>query len=59
MNTDVINIYSNVILDAGFFKRVADSGITVNFFQRTHQARGMEVATGFAGYEIIRQEIKN
>lgn len=40
MNTDVINIYSNVILDAGFFKRVADSGITVNFFGQTGKLLG-------------------
>lgn len=40
MNTNVINIYSNVILDAGFFKRVADSGITVNFFGQTGKLLG-------------------
>ena len=40
MNTDVINIYSNVILDAGFFKRAADSGIIVNFFGQTGKLLG-------------------
>ena len=40
MNTDIINIYSGVVLDAGFFKRAANSGITVNLFSETGNLLG-------------------
>ena len=40
MATDMINIYSSVIFDTGFFKRVADCGIAVNIFSQTGKLLG-------------------
>ena len=40
MHTDMINIYSGVVLDTGFFKRAADSGVIVNLFSETGRLLG-------------------
>ena len=40
MATDIINIFSSVVFDAGFFKRAADNGITVNIFGQTGKLLG-------------------
>ena len=36
----------------------AEIGLAVNLAQRTHKARGMQVATGFAYYNVILHRSK-
>lgn len=39
-NTDVINIYSNVVFDTGFFNKIHENNITVNVFSKNNKLIG-------------------
>lgn len=39
-STEIINVYSNVILDSNFLKKAFESGITVNIFDRENRLIG-------------------
>ena len=44
--TDVINLYSNVVFDSGFFKKAAEHGISINVFDQNDHLLGHFLPAG-------------